>query len=54
MFIKLNKKWNINCKKSIMIGNNFTDYLFAKKSSIKYLTFRKNLFKKLDNIKNYK
>lgn len=54
MFIKLNKKWNINCKKSIMIGNDFTDYLFAKKSSIKYLTFRKNLFKKLDNIKNYK
>tara|TARA_B100000989_G_scaffold291799_1_gene266779 strand:+ start:4161 stop:5318 length:1158 start_codon:yes stop_codon:yes gene_type:complete len=54
MFTKLNKKWDIDCKKSIMIGNDFADYIFAKKSSIKYLTFRKNLFKKIDNIKNYK
>jgi D,D-heptose 1,7-bisphosphate phosphatase len=36
MFLKAKKKWNINLKKTIMIGDQNTDKDFAKKSGINF------------------
>ena len=45
MFDIINKKWKVNKKKSFMIGDQFTDIQFAKKSGIKGFLFKeKNLY----------
>ena len=45
MFKLAAKKWNIDKKKSFMIGDQTTDMIFAKKSKIKgFLFSKKNLF----------
>ncbi len=45
-FKKAKKIWNIDMKKSFMIGDQITDMLFAKKSGIKGFYFNeKNLYK---------
>ena len=36
MFKNLKKKWNININKSFMIGDSKKDYLFAKKSKLRF------------------
>ncbi len=46
MFKLAQKRWNIDKKKSFMIGDQKTDMLFAKKSKIKgYLFNEENLYK---------
>jgi len=46
MFKIINKRWEVNKKKSFMIGDQFTDMQFAKKSGIKGFLFKKkNLYK---------
>lgn len=46
MFKIINKRWKVNKKKSFMIGDQFTDIQFAKKSGIKGFLFKKkNLYK---------
>jgi D-glycero-D-manno-heptose 1,7-bisphosphate phosphatase len=45
MFLKANKVWNIDKKKSFMIGDQQTDIEFAKNSKINgYLFNKKNLY----------
>ena len=45
MFDIINKKWKVNKKKSFMIGDQFTDIQFAKKSGIKGFLFKeRNLY----------
>lgn len=44
-FKKIKAKWNINMKKSFMVGDQNTDIQFAKKSKLKGLLFNeKNLY----------
>ncbi len=51
MFKLAQKKWNIDKKKSFMIGDQKTDMLFARKSKIKgYLFNEKNLYKFIKKI----
>lgn len=46
MFLKASKVWNIDKKKSFMIGDQITDIEFAKKAKIKgHLFNEKNLYK---------
>ena len=46
MFKIINKRWKVNKKKSFMIGDQFTDMQFAKKSGIQGFLFKKkNLYK---------
>lgn len=46
MFKLAQKKWNIDKKKSFLIGDQITDMQFAKKAGIKgYLFKKKNLYK---------
>ncbi len=46
MFKIINSKWKVDKKKSFMIGDQYTDMLFAKKSGIKGFMFKeKNLLK---------
>ncbi len=46
MFLKTNKIWKVDRKKSFMIGDQITDLEFAKKAKIKgYLYNEKNLYK---------
>lgn len=46
MFLKASKIWNIDKKKSFMIGDQKTDMIFAKRAKIKgYLFKEKNLYK---------
>lgn len=53
MLIKAIKKWNINIKKSYMVGDNKSDYLAAKKTNIKFIMADNQLLKKIKNeIKN--
>ena len=40
MFKLAQKKWNIDKKKSFMIGDQKTDMIFAKKSHIRGFLFR--------------
>jgi histidinol-phosphate phosphatase family protein len=49
MLIKAIKKWNINAKKSIFIGDSLTDYQAAKKMKIKF--FYKNNSKLIFQLK---
>ena len=45
MFNIVNKKWKVDKKKSFMIGDQYTDIQFAKKSGIKGLLFKQtNLY----------
>ena len=45
MFLKASKVWNIDKKKSFMIGDQITDIEFAKSAKIKgYLFRQKNLY----------
>ena len=43
MFEDLKKRWNIDLKKSAMIGDKKKDLIAAKKSNIKFFYFKKNL-----------
>ncbi len=53
MFKKVQKKWNIDLKNSLMIGDQLTDMQFAKKAKIKGHMFKdKNLFKFVKKILN--
>lgn len=53
MFKKVQKKWNIDLKNSLMIGDQLTDMQFAKKAKIKGYMFKdKNLFKFVKKILN--
>ena len=46
MFKVINSKWKVDRKKSFMIGDQYTDMQFAKKSKIKGFLFnKKNLYK---------
>jgi D-glycero-D-manno-heptose 1,7-bisphosphate phosphatase len=46
MILKASKIWNIDRKKSFMIGDQKTDMIFAKRAKIKgYLFNEKNLYK---------
>ena len=46
MFKIINKRWEVNKKKSFMIGDQFTDMQFAKKAGIKgHLFDQTNLYK---------
>jgi|TARA_Y100000294_G_C8564283_1_gene340210 UDP-N-acetylmuramoyl-tripeptide--D-alanyl-D-alanine ligase len=51
------KKWKINRKKSVMIGDKFSDYLAAKRSKIKFYYKENSNFhdqvKKIINEKSY-
>ena len=51
MIKKAIKKWNIDPKKSFMIGDKITDKLSAKKSKIKFFYKKeKNLYTQIKNI----
>ena len=50
MLKKAIKKWNINIKKSFMVGDNHSDFLAAKKTNIKFIMTDNRLFKKVKNI----
>lgn len=51
MFKEAKKKWNIDLKNSLMIGDQRTDMIFAKKAKIKgYLFNENNLYKFVKNI----
>jgi len=45
MIIQASKKWNIDLKKSFMVGDSYSDYLCAKKSKVKFVYFNKNFLK---------
>tara|TARA_B100000767_G_C19681759_1_gene499901 strand:+ start:624 stop:1136 length:513 start_codon:yes stop_codon:yes gene_type:complete len=46
MFKVINLKWKVDRKKSFMVGDQYTDMQFAKKSKIKGFLFnKKNLYK---------
>ena len=45
MIENIKKRWNIDLKKSLMIGDKKSDQLAATKSSIKFNYFNKDLFK---------
>ena len=50
MYLKASKVWNIDKKKSFMIGDQITDMEFAKKAKIKgYLFNKKDLYKFIQN-----
>jgi len=50
MFLKASKLWNIDKKKSFMIGDQQTDMEFARRAKIKgYLFLQNNLFKFVKN-----
>jgi len=51
MFLKANKVWNIDKKKSFMIGDQKTDMEFAQRAEIKgYLFNQKNLYNFVNKI----
>jgi D-glycero-D-manno-heptose 1,7-bisphosphate phosphatase len=51
MIKKAIKEWNIDIKKSFMIGDQKTDFLAAKKSKLKFLYIDKNkFFKQIKNL----
>ena len=50
MLLDAIKKWGINKKKSIMIGDKFTDHIAAKKTKIRFFYFSKNLYKQIKKI----
>mgnify|MGYP001215190182 CR=1 FL=1 len=50
MIKKILKKWNINLKKSFMIGDHFTDKIAAKKSRLYFEYVKKNFYKQVINI----
>jgi len=51
MFLKASKVWNIDKKKSFMIGDQKTDMEFAKRAKIKgYLFNQKNLYNFVNKI----
>ena len=47
MIKKIFKNWDINLKKSFMIGDKRTDYLAAKKSNLKFYYPKDNFFKQI-------
>ena len=51
MIVKAEKKWNVNIKKSIFIGDQITDKSAAKLSEIKfYFKHNYSLYKQLKSI----
>jgi D-glycero-D-manno-heptose 1,7-bisphosphate phosphatase len=46
MIKKAIKEWNIDIKKSFMIGDQKTDFLAAKKSKLRFIYIDKNKFYK--------
>ena len=54
MFLLANKKHNINFKKSVMIGDRYTDYLAAKKTGVKFISIGILKIKNCPNKNNLK
>ena len=51
MIKKAIKEWNIDIKKSFMIGDQKTDFLAAKRSKLKFIYIDKNkFFKQIKNL----
>ena len=50
MIREIVKKWNIDCKKSFMIGDKVTDKIAAKKSSLYFQYAKKNFYTQIKNI----
>ena len=50
MILDLKKKWDINFKKSFMIGDKRTDELCAIKSKLKFFYAKENLFDQIKSI----
>ena len=50
MIKDLEKNWNINMKKSFMIGDSKSDMLAAKKSSLHFEYDKNNLLNQVRNI----
>ena len=44
MLESIKKKWNIDLKKSFMIGDKISDERCSRKSNINFFYFNKNLF----------
>ena len=52
MILDIMKKWNIDKKKSFMIGDKATDEKCAKKSKLDFYYAKDDLFKQLKKIIN--
>ena len=52
MITNIQQIWDINNKKSFMIGDNKTDKLAAKKSKLKYYYAERNFYKQIKSIIN--
>ena len=50
MIVKILKNWNVNLKKSFMIGDKETDKISAKKSNLYFEYVKKNFYKQVKNI----
>ena len=50
MIKKILGKWNVNIKKSFMLGDKKTDYLAAKKSNLYFEYVKNNFLKQVKNI----
>lgn len=53
MVEELKKDWEVDWKRSFMIGDKISDELCSKKSGIKFLYVNKNLQRTIKNL-NYK
>ena len=52
MIKKIFKKWNINIKKSFMIGDQKSDELAARKSKLYYEYVKRNFYDQVKRIVN--
>ena len=52
MIKKLQKKWNVNMKKSFMIGDRKSDKSAAQKSNLHFEYVEKNFYKQVKKIIN--
>ncbi len=50
MIENIKYNWDLDFKKSIMIGDKFTDMLAAKKSKIKFFFVKPNFYKQIKSI----
>ena len=50
MILKAVKKWNIDLSKSLMIGDEKTDMIAAKKSNVRFIKKKYNLLREVKKI----
>ena len=50
MIKKILKKWNVNLKKSFMLGDQISDELAAKKSGLYFEYVKNNFYKQVKKI----